>query len=145
MNSAAVVWVVTKIKEEFKFLILKRANDDFWCPNLWCLPGGKIDSYESVYHGAIRELFEETSLFLKNLNFLHKEIFNVKKNLDIEVSYYVTYVGDLEKNTILLSKEHTDYEWIGLKEIDNFNCVPTLKDRTKNILAMELLSHERHL
>ena len=45
-----------------KLLILKRADSDKSDANLWDIPGGKIESGESVHNAIKRELFEETGL-----------------------------------------------------------------------------------
>jgi len=43
-----------------KVLLTKR--EDF---EVWCLPGGGVDSHESVEEAAIREVYEETGLKIK--------------------------------------------------------------------------------
>lgn len=40
------------------FLLIKRKNDPY--KDMWALPGGFVDEYESLLKAAQRELFEET-------------------------------------------------------------------------------------
>ena len=144
MKYATAIWVIKKTNDSFKILLLKRANDDFWCPKMWCLPGGKIDSHESAYHGAIRELYEETGLFIKSLEFVNKEIFNMKDNSNVEINYYIAYLTDVYRTSerapsyIDLSNEHSDYQWVNVEDVAMYDCVPLLKERTKDTLMPKL-------
>ena len=47
-----------------KLLLLKRGESAPWNPNRYCLPGGKLEDNETLINGAIRELYEETSIAL---------------------------------------------------------------------------------
>ena len=55
------------LKNEDKFLLLKRANE----PNkgMYVPVGGKLDPFESAYKAVLRETKEETGITLKNAKF----------------------------------------------------------------------------
>lgn len=126
MRLATVVWVVNP---ENKFLILRRALDDYWCAGQWGLPGGRVDAQESVLYGAIRETFEETGLKVKDLKLLLEDEY---KDLNIHVSYYATRIT--ENFPVQISNEHISYAWVTLKELEEFDCVPKLKDLSNKVL-----------
>lgn len=53
-------------KSDSKYLLLRKAKGKFG-EGFWNAPGGKIERGESPEHAAIREVFEETSLVISNL------------------------------------------------------------------------------
>ena len=97
--------------EEHRFLILEDAYSDFWD-----LPGGHLEDDELLEEGLEREIEEETGLQLEGF----KELFIRQLTLGDETKpvmfYFVKSSGKLE-----LSEEHTDYSWVTLEEIDEYN------------------------
>lgn len=93
-------------------LILKHTTGN------WLLPGGKINKGETWIDGLIRELKEETGI----------RDFKISKILDVAGwtendtgSYVVTFLIDVQKAPeIKLSDEHTEYAWVGLNNLDNY-------------------------
>lgn len=57
--------IFTGIKTCWEVLLIQRKNNPY--QNLWALPGGFLDENEDPDDAAIRELQEETSLSLQNL------------------------------------------------------------------------------
>ncbi|KAF2824525.1 hypothetical protein CC86DRAFT_468621 [Ophiobolus disseminans] len=54
---------VIVFNKEGKLLLVQRAADEKAFPNLWEIPGGKVDDTdETLLHAAVRELKEETGL-----------------------------------------------------------------------------------
>lgn len=64
MHSSLPVAVVSVIMRSNKILLLKRKNTP-WMNWYWWLPGGRLDTWESMTHGAVRELEEETWIKIK--------------------------------------------------------------------------------
>lgn len=55
--------VITLVEtEDGRRLLLQRGADSRY-PNVWCIPGGKIEEGETSEKAAIRELVEETGLW----------------------------------------------------------------------------------
>ena len=48
-----------------KLLVVKRAKDEVQMPNIWELPGGRLNPGEDPFIGIIREVREETGLYIK--------------------------------------------------------------------------------
>jgi len=46
-----------------KLLIVKRAKDEVHMPEIWELPGGRLNPGEDPFIGIIREIREETGLY----------------------------------------------------------------------------------
>ncbi len=84
----------------------------------WVLPGGEIEDQETWQRALRREIEEEVGI----LNFQIKEIvFVSNRQKDGKSVYVVTFKVEAPIiNKITLSKEHTQYAWVGLSEIDNY-------------------------
>ena len=50
-----------------EILLIKRWHDPF--KDLWAFPAGKVDTDETIKHGALRELREETGIVLEDVEF----------------------------------------------------------------------------
>lgn len=58
MTSEAINLVVTVIEKENKYLLVQEAQEK--CFGKWGLPGGHLDTNETLFEGAKREVKEET-------------------------------------------------------------------------------------
>ena len=56
------------VESEGKLLMVKRAIEPGL--GLWCFPGGYVHKCETVEHGAIREVYEETGLNIEIAGFI---------------------------------------------------------------------------
>lgn len=68
-RSPAVVGVIflTLNNEEIKVITVKRSNNMPTAPNKICLPCGYLDWNENGYNAMVREVYEETSLYLPSI------------------------------------------------------------------------------
>ncbi len=100
-------------------LLLKRSYTDEQGANNWDLPGGQMNDDETVYGALLRELKEETGLTATDLRltYAHTEINDVSKQLKIRLGI----LSATEQENILLSDEHSDYEWIKRGDIYSFS------------------------
>ena len=106
--------IVVVLDPQNKVLLLKRLPDDCWAPDLWALPGGKLDPGETPLQGAIRETKEESDLNITDLK-------NILINLDRNVTPYYTknYTGQVK-----IDFEHTDWTWAARDSIDTYDLAP---------------------
>ena len=111
--------VVAIRDEDDRFLILKRnaADKEQWMPGKWSLPGGHIIVGEAPIDGAIREVWEETSLLVSDLEF-------VKKTGRIHLYTTTDYSGAIDLDV----KENDEHAWASINELDNYDTVPDLKE-----------------
>lgn len=102
--------------DEGKLLVVRRiANDDF-LGGEWEIPGGGVDTGETIEQGAIRELFEETGLVVESVidSFEGFDYTTPNKPKVRQVNYKVTVKpGDIQ----LEPTEHDEYRWIVADEI----------------------------
>ena len=88
-----------------RFLYLLR-NDDR-NPNIWGIPGGKIEQGETLLEGIERECMEEINYFPKNAKLIPIQKFN--NNTFV----YHTFFCNVEDEFIpLLNNEHCGYAWL---------------------------------
>ncbi len=111
--------------EEPLLLVLTRSSYSS-APGLGDLPGGKIESDESVEQGAKREVQEETGLILKTISPLTvHELQHPSGITKIEYLFYA--VVDTQEISVN-PQEHSSFKWIALEEIEQSQIHPlTLK------------------
>lgn len=107
--------VVIAVKNDGKFLIIRRAQHDSH-PGMWEFPGGGVEDKDfSIQHAAIREVMEETgikAIDIKRLNY--NERINGSKTKRYVMFHFLTEA--LEPN-VLLSSDHDLFKWVGRDEI----------------------------
>ncbi len=84
----------------------------------WELPGGRIDYAEFAEHAFKREMREELGFKkVKMGKFINIWSFTSRRN---GVDYHfmiMDFVAITDETEIKLSAEHTEYKWIGIKEL----------------------------
>ena len=113
-----------------KLLVVKRSKDDIQMPNIWELPGGRLNPGEDPFLGIIREVREETGLYIKPL--LPMSINHFQRDDGQTITMIVSFCKPIG-GRLNISHEHQDIEWIDLniakekitkfyfKDIDYYN------------------------
>lgn len=96
-----------------KLLVVKRASDDIQKPNIWEIPGGRLNLGEDPFVGLIREVREETGLYI--IPILPMSINHFKRDDGQTITMIVSLCKPLG-GRIKISKEHSDLKWIDLKK-----------------------------
>lgn len=109
-NVAAKSFIVNK---DNKLLLIKRRPNDVHKPNVWEIPGGRLDESESPYEGVKRETIEETGLEITVLNPLRIHHFEREDEQQITL---ITFLCKPKSTDVELSEEHTEYDWFDLEE-----------------------------
>ncbi len=109
-----------------KVLVLKTARS-----GRWELPGGRIDFGESVEQTLKREMKEELGFEKVKLgNFNHIWSFVSERNRNNHHFIILDFEIFTDEKGIKLSKEHTEYKWIGADDLDKLN----MRERQKESL-----------
>ena len=114
---------------EGKILILKRKPDDFM-PNIYELPGGGLESDESLLDALAREIEEETSCRIeKILGYIGYIDFPSSSGLlTRRFNFLIQAKLPLEIQLV----EHADYKWIFPADADQYEITP----QTKKIIGL---------
>ena len=99
--------------------------------NEWDFPGGKINFNEDVKDCLMREVKEETNLSINNLNILKP--LNLKFN-DISVIVLLYSAAISCESPIIISHEHSEYNFFSKSEIKNLNMPLNYKDLIEDLI-----------
>ncbi len=113
--------IFREAKNGIDFLLLKRANNQIY-PGLWQMVTGKIEEEEKAHQTALREIKEETDLKPIQL-WVAPTINSFYEPKDEYICLLPVFAARMDGETdVILSKEHTEYKWVG-------------KDEAKKLLA----------
>ena len=124
------------ITNKDKILILKRSDKVKSMKGLWAGVSGIIEKDESPLARAKREIFEEVGLHEGQINLLKskKEMRIVSPQYKNHEWLVFPFLFGTENQTIKLNWENSDYRWISIDEIKNFETVPSLDKVLLNLL-----------
>jgi 8-oxo-dGTP diphosphatase len=125
INSAAVI-----IDKLGRVLITKRASNKKFLPDIWHLPGGKIEDGENPKQALIRELKEELSIDLVEIIDLGIDFIypSHDKNFHKTLFFYAEYSGN-----ITLDSENQDYKFVILEQLPKYLNSQSLQSSTKAV------------
>lgn len=103
-----------------KFLLIKRTTEARGDYYHWEFPGGRLEFGESPMQALKREINEETGLEVEKLILL--SAWNSFKDECTEI-IGLTYICTANGDNVMLSKEHSDYEWVTYEEMNDYNLV----------------------
>jgi 8-oxo-dGTP pyrophosphatase MutT (NUDIX family) len=111
-----------------KFLLTKRTDN-----GLWCLPGGGVESGESVAEACIREVFEETGLKVRVKRLIgvysHPDQLVVYKDGNKAFIVAIHFEVEVIGGELCLSNETTDYAYFTLEEAEPLEMLGRHRER----------------
>lgn len=114
-----------------KVLVIKSAKTGTK-PGKWELPGGRMDFGETVEQTFKREMKEELGLSKVKLGkFINIWSFTSVRGKFNHHFVILDFVISTDENDIKLSFEHTEYKWIGIKEVSKLKMRSGHKDSIK--------------
>ena len=109
--------------ENDEILILKRHPKSRTDPEMWELPGGKVEKGEFFDDALVREIKEETDLDVEVGDFAEAVQNDYSHNRTVQLIMYLDNVrGDVK-----ISDEHTDWMWADLEKIKTLRISTSLK------------------
>lgn len=112
--SSVILSNMCLIYKKDKILVINRLRNDW--PGL-SFPGGHVENNETLIESVIREMKEETGLFIKNPRLVDIKEWPWGKNLRYLAFLYVTneFEGEIK------SSKEGEIFWINESEIDNYS------------------------
>ncbi|MTI49223.1 NUDIX domain-containing protein [Sporosalibacterium faouarense] len=126
--------VLTKalVVKDRKILLLKRSENSSFGGGLWDIPGGKLEFGERPEESLKREINEETSLNIKI-----QEILDINSGINYEKNkQYITivYLTKYENGRVILNKENTDFLWVDINNIDEYEKIYYVDDSIRKYI-----------
>ena len=111
-----------------EILIVKRHPKSRTDPEMWELPGGKVESGEEFADALVREIKEETNLDVEIGDFAEAIQNNYSHKRTVQIMMYLCEV----KGEIKISDEHTEWMWASLEKIKGLEISTSLKKVLEN-------------
>lgn len=109
--------------DDNEILILKRHPKSKTDPEMWELPGGKVEKGEHFTNALVREIKEETSLDADVGDFCEAVQNDYMHKRTVQVIMYLENI----KGDVKISEEHTDWMWANLEKIKSLEISTSLK------------------
>ena len=128
--------VTSFIQDEQKLLILRRSNKVKTMKGLWAGISGIIEKNEKPLTRAKIEIYEETGISEDRIRFVKDaEKLRVSspqyENHEWEI---FPFLFEAKNPDIKLNWENSEYTWIRIDELKNYNTVPSLEKVLQNLL-----------
>ncbi len=128
--------VTSFIKHDGKLLILKRSNDVKSMKGLWAGVSGIIEKDEEPLKRAKIEIFEEIGIYEDEITLIKSsEGMRVNspqyQNHEWEI---FPFLFEVKNTNIKLNWENSDFKWIDIDELKNYETVPSLEKVLFNLL-----------
>ena len=102
------------LKKGNRYLVLLRSDTDGYMPGYWDLPGGAINFGEDTYAALRREFIEETGLKISIGQILLAYGY---MSGQWRHQFQLVFSCINPKGKVRLSRDHTEYRWVTLKEM----------------------------
>jgi len=128
--------VTSFIKDNEKLLILKRSDKVTSMKGLWAGISGIIEKNEEPLERARIEIFEEVGITEDMITLVRSaEEMRVNspqyKNHEWEI---FPFLFEAKNPTIKLNWENSEFKWINVEELENYDTVPSLQKVLFNLL-----------
>ena len=121
--------VTSFIKDDEKLLILKRSNKVKSMKGLWAGVSGIIENDEEPLKRAKIEIFEEVGITEEKIKLI-KAVEEMKVNSPQYENHeweIFPFLFETKNPTIKLNWENSEFKWINIDELENYETVPNLQ------------------
>ncbi len=131
-----VVGVGAVIIKDGKILLVKRGNE----PNKgkWSIPGGLVNTGESLVDALKREIMEEVGLEIDvdDVACVSEEVF--RDNGNVKYHYIIIdFFANITGGELRVGSDAVDARWVKLNEIDSLDVVDFVRKLVNKILRNE--------
>ena len=110
-----------------EILIVKRHPKSKTDPEMWELPGGKVESKEFFTDALVREIKEEVNLDVNVGDFTEAIQNDYSHKRTIQIMMYL----DVIEGEVKISEEHTEWMWANLNKIRTLKLSSSLEKMLK--------------
>jgi 8-oxo-dGTP diphosphatase len=109
--------------DDGEILIVKRHPKSKTDPEMWELPGGKVEKGEHFADALVREIKEETSLDVNVGDFCEAIQNDYSHKRTVQLMMYLSDV----KGSVEISDEHTEFMWASIEKIKTLKLSTSFK------------------
>lgn len=125
------------IEKENKILMVKEAKKK--CYGKWNVPAGHLKDGETIFEGAIREIFEETGCKVRLKNVLPI----MSKDIEDTTLIIITFTTELLEENISFNKDEIlDVKWISKEELISMTD-KELRDEKRIKITLQMLEDNK--
>jgi 8-oxo-dGTP pyrophosphatase MutT (NUDIX family) len=103
-NTSGGIFFYSKKTDRYLYLLRTDAKN----PSNWGIPGGKIESDETLLEGLARECEEEIGYFPKKA-----KLIPIQKFVNHSFTYHTFFCAVTNEFIPILNDEHCGYAWVG--------------------------------
>lgn len=107
-----------------ELLVVKRTPDRILGPNVWEIPGGKVEPGENNEEALEREFMEETKIKIRVIKKYHTFHYKYDEK-DAEENDFIVEAENF--NVTIDPKEHTEFRWVTKGQLSNLNISPDMR------------------
>lgn len=123
--------LVIVINDNDEILLLKRASHKKYFPNKWAgVAAGPISKSTDIKKFALSEVRDELGVSGKII--LKDDPIITKMNNEYWKIYL--YLAKIESKSIKLNKEHTEFKWVKVDELSDYEIIPGREKNFKKII-----------
>lgn len=122
------------IHKDGKYLITKRSPNEKAFPNMWTVPGGRMDANDyintpkntpSAWYGQVestlkREVLEEVNLEIENIKYLVDMTLLRPDGVPVVV---LSFYADYKSGEVKLDDDATDFAWVTVEEAEKYELI----------------------
>ena len=125
------------IEKDNKILMVKEAKKK--CYGKWNMPAGHLEDGETIFEGAVREIFEENGCKVRLKNMLPI----MSGELENTTFMIITFTTELLEEKISFNKkEILDVKWISKEELENMTS-ENLRDEKLIKRTLKMLEEDK--
>ncbi|MFH0906371.1 MAG: NUDIX domain-containing protein [archaeon] len=123
-----------------KFIAIKRNKNEKTWPNKWDLPGGKVESGETLEQGLIREIFEETGISIRIEKYIASYSWKKPDGVNALITFFI---ASANTENLELKEDFEDCKWISTNEFENYEFIPKISEILK--IAIDMHNYKNKL
>ena len=110
-----------------EILIVKRHPKSKTDPEMWELPGGKVEKGEFFTDALVREIKEETNLDVNVGDFAEAIQNDYSHKRTVQIMMYL----DVKEGEVKISEEHVDWMWADIEKMRTLDVSTSLEKMLK--------------